>query len=1276
MPNSTKPIPTYRFLVLSSLLISLILSTYFILSEPDLIRNWEVLVIGIPLVTLLSVFPIPIGSIEFNLTHSISLPILIAYGPAPALVILLLGFTLAALFRILRAYSGYPSHNRSSTVDTWIFSFTSQTIGVCLAALVLIVTGGEPIQSSSSLLAGNAVLLSGMTFITVLFTLIALFQYALGNQSFKKIENAILLLLIAGPLPFAYVTAIGLVSIGNFILLLYGSAIAIISPIIRNLILTKDDLERRLEELSFLSEVSQAMRTSLELDNLLASIYMQVAHLLQVDCFYVALINKERNNIEYPLAIKDGERVTWADRPTADRLTDRVILLADSILITESSEKTLMEMGLPDTEGAPEAWLGVPLLHSEGSIGCLAVFRTHPGRPFTERDLELLVTLASQAAVSIQNSRLFKLTQDRANDMATLQRVTQDIGSTLELRKIYEITTTGISEVSRAAMVEIYLLDKDGQLQLIETTRTESTDNTKRNYPEGDFDQISEAFFTGLPSVYSPQEDDQFEPAGVSSHKTDSYSSILGLPLITSQGTIGQVLIYYQNQKIVDKDHIDLLMTLVGQAALAIENAQMYAEVDHELNALVDQLSDLKEIGREMSSILDCMDLIDKILATFISIVEAEAGYYGLFNPDEETFDIVQASLKSQKTPVKKEISFPLEEIEISRSNLERGNPITLGSAGLTAFAHYIGGNDPENAIVVPIIERNKIIAAVLLENYSVPYDDELQRFLPQVAAQASSAYSNAAMFQKLEENLREQSLLYQVSLQIAGTLEPESVAFSAVEGIRMVLNAESVVLSRMDDKHEALRVLSYIHREGLSENLESSVSLSNAPALISCVENGRHIQWTLHSAPSGDDLNHLRETRKAQSILILPLIVGGECIGLIEVLSDEIRVFDLNDIRLARTISSQVAIALQNIDLFQKISQSYDRLMSVLNSTKEGMLLTNPSGRIVIGNVKFKEFTQIDTSLIVGKDISDPSLGFKQVLDYSDLEFDEMIKGFDTSHPVLSPSDTIINVEKETSIYDRSETIVRNKEGDLIGWMVILRDITKEKKIEETREQLTDMIVHDLRSPLTTIVNSLSILERSDHEEIEKQILDQAHIVSQRSVDQMLKLVDSLLDLRKLESKDIGLQLESTSMQSLTEEIYSTYLQEANDAGIIFECHCDSDISEQHVDGGKIRRVFMNLLDNAIAFTPAGGRVSLDIRLIDQDLAITVADTGPGIPEDMRERVFDRFFQIPGVRRRRRGTGLGLAFSKLAVEAHDGKIWVEDNDPTGSRFQIRIPHL
>jgi signal transduction histidine kinase len=186
--------------------------------------------------------------------------------------------------------------------------------------------------------------------------------------------------------------------------------------------------------------------------------------------------------------------------------------------------------------------------------------------------------------------------------------------------------------------------------------------------------------------------------------------------------------------------------------------------------------------------------------------------------------------------------------------------------------------------------------------------------------------------------------------------------------------------------------------------------------------------------------------------------------------------------------------------------------------------------------------------------------------------------------------------------------------------------------------------------------------------------VVQQALTISNRSVEQMLGLVNSLLDLAKLETGKMPLSLSEFYLNTLCEELVSTFVQEANENGIILNYHADDMLPMITADNEKLGRVLANLLDNALKFTPAGGQVDLSVEATEKEVSITVADTGPGVPEEFRDKIFKRFVQVPGVAGRRRGTGLGLAFSQMTVVAHGGKIWVEENPGGGSAFRIQLP--
>jgi PAS domain S-box-containing protein len=318
---------------------------------------------------------------------------------------------------------------------------------------------------------------------------------------------------------------------------------------------------------------------------------------------------------------------------------------------------------------------------------------------------------------------------------------------------------------------------------------------------------------------------------------------------------------------------------------------------------------------------------------------------------------------------------------------------------------------------------------------------------------------------------------------------------------------------------------------------------------------------------------------------------------------------------------------------------------MAVLNSTHEGILLVNTSGHIVLANEKLNELVGYAVEDLVGKNIANTTMDIASRLGYHSSEIGNLLAALGSGQAVLS-DEMVFNLEQPVRrTLQRSEAPVHDADGQLIGWLIVLRDISEEKELEEAQEQLTEMIVHDLRSPLTAILGS------------------------------MLSLVNSLLDIAKLESGELELQRSQVNLGLLCQDLLDTFQPGANEEGIILELDIARDTPIIDADNEKIQRVLVNLLDNALKFTPEGGSVTIRTSPgADKDVRIEIADTGPGIPEEFRQRIFDRFAQVPGRIGRRRGTGLGLAFSKLAVDAHGGEIWIEDNAGGGAVFVLSLP--
>lgn len=224
---------------------------------------------------------------------------------------------------------------------------------------------------------------------------------------------------------------------------------------------------------------------------------------------------------------------------------------------------------------------------------------------------------------------------------------------------------------------------------------------------------------------------------------------------------------------------------------------------------------------------------------------------------------------------------------------------------------------------------------------------------------------------------------------------------------------------------------------------------------------------------------------------------------------------------------------------------------------------------------------------------------------------------------------------------------------------------------LEQAREEIIGMVSHDIRSPLATIKATGELLKDNLNDKLDKRSNELIDLIDS-NCDKVLLISKDLLDLQKLESGMLTLEIESTNLKECLLSAASATLALQSSCGV--EVEPDLDSLHAKVDEGRIEQVVTNLLTNAIKFSPRGSKVLLKLKETTEDqVLITVVDHGPGIPDELKATIFDRFQQV-SKEDAKVGSGLGLAISKALVELHGGHIGVSDASPTGSEFWIILP--
>jgi signal transduction histidine kinase len=230
-------------------------------------------------------------------------------------------------------------------------------------------------------------------------------------------------------------------------------------------------------------------------------------------------------------------------------------------------------------------------------------------------------------------------------------------------------------------------------------------------------------------------------------------------------------------------------------------------------------------------------------------------------------------------------------------------------------------------------------------------------------------------------------------------------------------------------------------------------------------------------------------------------------------------------------------------------------------------------------------------------------------------------------------------------------------------------------QQAEATRDELTDMIVHDLRSPLTAVDMNLQLLTQLASDPSADETRTRYTVNARNSLKRTINLINDMLDVAKLEAGKLRLSTAPLDIKTLLADRAAFYAIQAEAGNKYIEVVAPDNLPQAQADENLMHRVLDNLISNALKYTHKGGQITLQAQNSNGAIHIKIADDGDGISADNLQRIFDKYIQVDNENGgARRGTGLGLTFCKLAVEAHGGRIWVESKEGQGSNFYFTLP--
>jgi GAF domain-containing protein len=1282
--DKSKPV---ALALLASAAVILILGN---LAQP---ANWgqmwaPILLFSITLALASDISPI-FPSSYASMAHVVTLVTLLGAGLTPALWVIVLGTALAEVLRQLLARRVVATSLPPRT--TWLS--VAADVGVdaaslCIAGLIYQGVGGRTAALEwtwRDLLAMVPLLGSYFLIHNVLNAWLLQARDESISDYFRRQLRQILTMQLL-PLPFAVLLARAYLRQGTLVFFAFCSSLIGLWLLSRRLVETRRDLIKRLRELHTLNKVGQALTTSLELDVLLNTLYHQVRQLMEADYFYIALYDAVTDELSFPVVFEGGERKHYASRRAGNGLTEYVIRQRKPILIPEHTAQVIANLGL-EVIGQPAlSWLGVPMAAGDKVLGIITVQSFSHSHAYNQEDMALLSTLAAQAAIALENAQLYGQMQRRTAELALLNTVSTAVSSTLNLDQVLQIVVTSIMPIMVCQKSALYFLDSpDGKFHL--TASQGFSVEFKHSFVwQNDFRLqqmrnqnmiiVSDITTSGRPA------------SEVEWALREGYRAFAEVPLVAQNELIGMLGVYYDQVHYFDLAERDLLNTFTNQAATAIANARLYSLTDRALARRVDELSAIERIGRELTSTLEPQRVLDLVLDQAMNATGAIQGSIAMFNGAQHLVNVVTQRGYTSET-AQNFLTQPHQLLEgIVGRVLQNGEPALVQD--VRRDADYIA-LDPlvRSQLTVPILREGSPLGAIHLEsNHLNGFDKQDADFVSQLATQAAVALKNAQLFQERSQRVEELSLLYQASLALASSLEYKQVLDTISRLARHITNSDTVTLYLYDainDKFE--RASTQGHR---ADDTQPSAIRRNGLART-IVETSQPI--LIPDALDHPNINPVVVERGIRSVLGVPVMSRGEVLGVLYVNHRHPHAYIDNDVRLVSALANQAGATIANVSLFAQVSEARDRLEAIINSTQEGILVLDNSGRVVIANANIESFAGLSRDQLVGYTVDNLFQNHRQALqnllgltteeasDWMSALQSNPTQSVTRTFQTLGPGAASAQSQRSQSHFtELFSTPVLGEAGQVIGRLMVFRDITEAKELEQMREDLTGMIIHDLRSPLTAVLSGLGMIKELTVDEDSDPLAVQAMQIADRSCQNILTLVNSLLDISHLESGKIVLERAPAPFTPLARSAVARLSPLAVEREVTVKTDLPFSLPLVTIDNEKIGRVLVNLLDNALKFTPRGGEVTLRAKLQDGEsgnvLLCSVSDDGPGIPQEYHDKIFDRFAQVRGQTspRGQRGTGLGLAFCKLAIEAHEGRIWVESEQEKGSTFYFTLP--
>ena len=760
------------------------------------------------------------------------------------------------------------------------------------------------------------------------------------------------------------------------------------------------------------------------------------------------------------------------------------------------------------------------------------------------------------------------------------------------------------------------------------------------------------------------------------------HQSGLALPLVLDERVAGAFyLVWWTARRQLTEREQALIASITAQVTVLLKNARRFEKAERERL----HLGVMYDLARRMAAVQDADQLLSLLVEEAAGLLGAEAAGIRLLEGDELVLSartaaaadiMMRPRIKVGESLTGRVVStgapVAVEDLVEDR----RQTPSHMLRAVELGFHGYLG---------VPLTLHGRVIGvlSVYTKRRRVFTPDDVS-LLSALADQASVAITKNRLLREAEDaraaverlyaesQAREQEAikLYEVTSQIASSLDVDRILDQIVSKTVDLLGSNAAGIYTYDERRGRLTF-----RRGLNldPNMTRNLELEPGEGVVGRAYAERRPVWT------GDRLadaalvytpvvGALVSEFAPRAFLAAPIIIRGKVLGVLVDYFFAPHDFSPKEVQLLSTLADHAAIAMDNAGHYEEVRTQQTRLAQIFASTSDAIVLVSRSGRIEAVNGRAGELLGFDPDKVIGLELAVLMAGCCATADY-----DAVLTALGA---VVEEPDR--EAEGDLCLHPRKDILrwvarpTRSAAGETVGATLTLRDVTREREVSQMKSDFVSFVTHQLRTPLAGLKWMLELASQAP-----ALPADAASFVqdARDAAERLIELVNNLLDVSRLERGKLTIAFQDVRIGVLTRSVLDEMGPLIQDRGHRLSIAGDADVPPVKAEPQLLRQVLLNLVSNAVKFTPPGGTIAIAMGREGQLARWSITDGGIGIPEASRARLFEKFYRAENVTAiETEGTGLGLYLVRLTMEQLGGQVSYVSEEGKGSTFVVTLP--